>query len=116
MSLFLKRWAKLYAHRTRAELAIEPAVARLGLPYRGQHPVFDGGAILDFAIYPDGLDGPAVDLEVDGPSHRTKKGREHDDERTARLTAAGWTVIRCTNEEAIADPDGTVRRLMLPWS
>lgn len=110
--LFLKRWAKLYSSPTRPELAIEPAVAALGLPYRAQHPAFGQGAILDFAVYPRGLDKPGVALEVDGASHRTKRGIESDKIRTGKLTAAGWTVWRCTNEQATADPAGTVARMV----
>lgn len=110
--LFLRRWAALYASPTDPEIALEPAVAALGVPYRAQHPVFGKGAILDFAVYPRGLNAPGVDLEVDGSSHRTKRGRENDVVRTAKLTAAGWTVWRCTNEEALADPEGTVARMV----
>jgi very-short-patch-repair endonuclease len=49
---------------------------------------------------------------VDGPEHRTAAGRRKDAERTKKLNAAGWTVVRCTNDEALADPWGTVDRLM----
>ena len=111
-NLFLSRWSKLYAHPTKAELAIEPAVAALAVPYRAQHPVFSQGVILDFALFPRGLGAPGVALEVDGPSHRTAKGKAKDVERTAKLEAAGWTVVRCDNEDALADPSGTVARLI----
>lgn len=110
--LMLKRWAKLYTCPTRPELAIEPAVAALGVPYRAQHPVFALGAILDFAVFPRGLDAPGVALEVDGASHRTKAGIAKDAVRTPKLEAAGWTVWRCTNEEALSDPHGTVSRMV----
>lgn len=108
-NLFLTRWARLYVDPTRAERALEPAIAALGVPYRAQHPVFAAGAILDFAVL-----GPRLAVEVDGPSHRTAKAREKDAARTAKLEARGWTVVRCTNEEALADPHGTVARLIKP--
>ena len=51
-------------------------------------------------------------IEVDGKEHQTRSGRKKDEERTQKLNAAGWTVVRCTNEEALRDPFGTVDRLM----
>lgn len=111
-SRFLSYWAKLYNNPTRPELALEPAVARLGIPYRAQHPMFQLGAILDFAVYPDGLARPGVALEVDGESHRRAAQIKKDIERTAKLEALGWRVARCTNEEALADPDAAVARMM----
>ena len=104
---FLERWAKLYADQTPAERAIEPHIAKLGVPYRAQHPVFSCGFILDFAL----LDRKLA-IEVDGKSHRGAAAKAADAERTAKLNAYGWTVVRCTNEEALADPAGTVARLM----
>lgn len=51
-------------------------------------------------------------IEVDDPSHNTAKRRRSDKERTAKLEKAGWRVVRCTNDEALSDPWGTVDRLM----
>lgn len=111
---FLARWSKLYANPTRSELALEPAIAAMGLPYRSQHPVFATGAILDFAVYPRGIGGPKLAIEVDGKEHRTTVGLKKDAERTAKLEAKGWKVVRVTNEQAQADPRGTVERLIKP--
>lgn len=102
----LGRWAKLY-HGTPSELALEPAIARLGLVYRFQHPVWSCGVILDFAF-----PGPLLALEVDGKEHRTKAGREKDEVRTAKLELKGWTVIRCTNEEALGDQATVINRVI----
>lgn len=107
MSLFLTRWAKLYSNPTPAEIALEPAIAALGIRYRFQHPFWGLRIFPDFVL----LDKKVV-IEVDDPSHRTKKKRLADEEKTARLARMGWTVVRCTNEEALADPAGTVARLM----
>lgn len=102
----LKNWAKLYSG-TEAELALEPAVASLGVPYRFQHPVWALGLFPDFVLLRDRLV-----IEVDDRSHRTASKKKADAERTARLEKAGWRVVRCTNEEALAAPYPTVDRMM----
>lgn len=107
MSLFLKRWAKLYSDQTPAERALEPAIASLGIPYRCQHPVWRFGSFIDFVLLDD-----RVAIEVDDASHKRIDRRIKDAERTQKLVAAGWTVVRCTNEEALTDPYRTVDRLM----
>lgn len=94
MSLLLSRWAKLY-NGTVSELSMEPAIAALGIPYRFQHPVWGMGCFLDYA-WPS----MKLALEIDGKEHNTKAGREKDLDRTTRLGRFGWTVIRCTNEDA----------------
>ncbi len=49
---------------------------------------------------------------MDDPSHTTKAKRKKDAERTQTLEAKGWTIVRCTNEEALADPEGAVAKMM----
>lgn len=107
MSLFLTRWAKLYSNPTPAEQALEPAIASLGIRYRFQHPLWGLRLFPDFVL----LDHKVV-IEVDDPSHRTSKKRRADAERTERLTRAGWRVVRCTNDEAVEDPYGTLARML----
>jgi very-short-patch-repair endonuclease len=102
----MKRWAALYKG-TEAEHALEPAVASLGRPYRFQHPLWHLGLFPDFCLIAD-----RTIIEVDDPSHHTKAGRLKDIERTRKLSKYGWRVVRCTNEEAVNDPYGTVNRLM----
>jgi very-short-patch-repair endonuclease len=96
------RWARLYAHPTAEEEALELHVAALGVPYRFQHPVFPAHAILDYAVFPPG--GAKWALEIDGKSHFTSAGRLKDLERTAKLEALGWRVWRCTNDEVANNP------------
>lgn len=108
------RWVRLY-RGTRAELALEPAVAALGRPYRFQHPVWELGVFPDFVLTADGWI-----IEVDGEEHFTPAGLAADEERTRRLVAAGYRgVVRCTNREAVEAPYATVNRMMiqagLPW-
>ena len=95
----LARWAALYSNQTPAEVAIEPAIASLGIPYRTQHPIWSISAFADFA-----LPTLRVILEVDDKSHNQPAKRRADAERTAKLNRRGWRVARCTNEEAILDP------------
>lgn len=109
MSLFLSRWARLYSKQTPSELALEPSVARLGVRYRSQHPEFRMGVVLDFALLDYG-----IAIEVDGPDHQQPKKREADRERTRKLSALGWTVVRCTNAEALTDPEKCLRSMLLP--
>lgn len=108
MSLFLNRWAKLYTKPTEAEQALEPAIAALGKPYRAQHPVFAAGCIVDFALL-----GPKIVIEVDGTSHQSQEAQRKDRERTLKLEALGWVVVRCTNREAKEDPEAAVQALLL---
>lgn len=107
VSLLLKRWAKLYSQPTDAERAIEPAIASLGVPYRFNHPLWALAVFPDFILIRNKLV-----IEVDDPSHARPAKRKADAERTKKLNGAGWQVVRCTNDEALADPYGTVDRLM----
>lgn len=103
------RWCRLY-RGTEAELALEDAVAALGVPYRTQFPGFLFGVryFVDFYLPTLGLV-----IEVDDPSHERNDKREADAERTKELQKEwGVMVLRCTNEDAINDPHGTVRRMM----
>lgn len=103
------RWGRLY-EGTPAELALEDAVAALGVPYRTQFPGFKYGvrAFPDFYLPTLGLV-----IEVDDPSHEKLEKMEADAERTATLNKEwGVRVVRCKNEEALNDPHGTVQRLL----
>jgi very-short-patch-repair endonuclease len=104
---FLSKWAKLYSNMTPAERNLEPAIAKLGVRYRCQHPLWALRVFPDFAL-PD----QRVVIEVDDPSHTTKSARLKDAERTLKIERAGWKVVRCTNDDALSDPIGTVNRLM----
>ena len=100
-------WAKNYLG-TPAELALEPAIASLGLPYRFQHPLFLWGT----RFFPDFcLPTIGVIVEVDDPSHATPERQEKDAERTRVLESLGYVVVRCTNHEALTDPWGVVERV-----
>ena len=105
MSVLLSRWSRLY-RGTPSELALEPHLARMGEVYRFQHPEWRLGVILDFA-FPE----HRLALEVDGSEHFTKAGKAKDEERTKKLEALGWRVVRCSNDEAVNDPETVVLRV-----
>ncbi len=65
-----------------------------GLKFRRQHPI--GPFVADFCC-PD----RRVIIELDGEIHNTQHDR--DAEREALLRAAGYHVVRFTNEELLAD-------------
>lgn len=103
------RWCRLYKG-TAAELALEDAVAALGVPYRNNFPGFLYGVRYFADFY---LPTLRLVIEVDDPSHDKLEKMESDAQRTADLAAAwGVRVVRCKNEEALNDPHGTVRRLV----
>jgi len=104
---FLMRWAKLYSKPTEAETALEPAIASLGTPYRFQHPLWGLSLFPDFVLLV-----PRVIIEVDDSSHSTTVKKRADKERTEKLVRYNWRVIRCTNNQAITDPYGTIDSLM----
>ncbi|HEX5726099.1 MAG TPA: endonuclease domain-containing protein [Longimicrobiaceae bacterium] len=90
---------------TPAEARLWEALRRdqfLGLRFRRQHPV--GRFVLDFYCARHKLC-----IEVDGAYHERQP--ERDAERTAVLAAAGYTVLRFTNEEVISDLDLVLRRI-----
>lgn len=100
------RWQALYKG-TPAELALEDAVAALGIAYRTQFP----GYMYGFRFYPDFLlPTLGVVLEVDDPSHNRAEKILEDADRTEWFeTHKGWKVCRTTNEKALTDPVGAVQ-------
>lgn len=104
-------WAQLYKG-TESELMLEAAVATLGVPYRTNFPCHN--YLPRIAHFPDFL-LPTLGLviEVDGDEHRTLAGRRKDAERSELMTHEhGWTVVRCTNEEALYEPADTLDHLL----
>lgn len=92
---------------TDAEKALELAIAALGEPYRCQHPFFAIHHFADFVI-----PGRKIVIEVDGKSHSTDEQKAKDIKHTLDLQKLGYVVVRCTNEQAMGDPSGTVSALM----
>lgn len=101
----LQNWDWLYQNPTPAERALEPHVAKLGIPYRFQHKVWN--YIIDFA-----LPTVKVAIEVDDKSHNRADKRRKDAERSEWLSRRGWRVVRTTNDEVLADPAAALDRLV----
>lgn len=104
------RAGKLYRDITPAEIKMEEAVAKLGVPYRIQFPYYLWGV----RFFPDFL-LPTLKLiiEVDDESHNERKKKEADAQRTQELNALGWTVVRCTNQEALDDADNILKGMLV---
>jgi len=63
---------------------------------------------LDFAFFsPNGL---KIDVEIDGPFHRTPEGIKRDHKRDQFMKINGWKVIRITD---IALNDGFEKQILL---
>lgn len=107
VNLMAQRWCRLY-RATPAELAIEPYIAALGKTYRTQLPMFlwGGKYFPDVAIF-----GLAIILEIDDDSHRDPGKAAADAERTRELESEGWSVVRCTNVEALTTPLVVIARI-----
>lgn len=76
--------------------------SQLGFKFRRQHPVDQ--YIPDFVCLKKGLV-----VEIDGKIHDTQK--ETDEERTQQLERYGFTVIRFTNEEVIANTETVIQKI-----
>jgi very-short-patch-repair endonuclease len=50
-------------------------------------------------------------IEVDGESHFTNEGKDHDWERTQILEGYGLKVLRFSNHEVLQDLEGVCRRI-----
>lgn len=72
-------------------------------PFRREHPVYAGGRVfyLDFAWPHFG-----VAVEADGRRwHSDPRSFEHDRERQNRLAAAGWAILRVTQQQVRTNPE-----------
>jgi len=82
----LKLWNELRAHRL------------MGLSFRRQQPI--AGYIVDFACPEHRLI-----IEIDGCQHANPEDAAYDTNRTRRLEADGWTVLRFWNDDILRDID-----------
>src|SRR6478672_11151122 len=101
-----------FARRMRREpTPAEEAMWRLlrnrrlaGFKFRRQHPL--GLYIADFYA-----PSAALVLELDGDTHATPEGIEHDRVRHAYLESLGLAVVRFWNSELKDNPDGVLDRI-----
>ncbi len=75
-----------------------------GFKFRRQHPI--SLYIADFYA-----SSAALILELDGDTHATEEGIEHDRVRLAYLQSLGLMVIRFWNFEVNDNPDGILDRV-----
>ena len=73
-----------------------------GVKFRRQKVI--GAYIADFAA-----NDPKLVIELDGESHGTSEN--YDAERTRELEKAGYTVVRYSNADVVANMDGVLRDL-----
>lgn len=95
----LSNWYRNYCKPTKHEAILETEVAKLGIPYRFQHPFQGGRIIADFYI-PDW----SLVIEVDGKSHTTPKQKAKDAANEAWYRTQGILCVRVTN--AVIDQYG----------
>ncbi|WP_237371099.1 endonuclease domain-containing protein [Rhizobium sp. SL42] len=69
-----------------------------GARFRRETPI--GPYIADFAWL-----AARIVIEVDGDSHETQQGRNHDHRRDQFLNQQGFTVLRFDNDLVIVNPD-----------
>lgn len=89
----LKLWNAVRAHRL------------MGLSFRRQMPI--AGYIVDFAC-----PQYKIVVEVDGSGHAMPHTLNDDAERSERLAAAGWTVLRFWNDDVLKDIDGVCTHIV----
>jgi very-short-patch-repair endonuclease len=90
----LKLWIEIRAHRL------------MELAFRRQMPI--AGYIVDFAC-PD----KKLIVELDGSQHARTEASEMDAERTAKLQALGWTILRFWNDDIIRDIDNVCQHIVV---
>ncbi|MCH7673398.1 endonuclease domain-containing protein [candidate division KSB1 bacterium] len=75
-----------------------------GVKFRRQYSV--DAYILDF--YSPSL---KLAIEVDGPSHLTSRGIEHDENRTTHIEGFGIRILRFTNDDVYENIEGVIFRI-----
>jgi very-short-patch-repair endonuclease len=88
-----KLWNELRAHRL------------MGLGFRRQVPI--AGYIVDFACAAHRLI-----VEVDGSQHARPQSADYDRQRTWRLEADGWTILRFWNDDVLRDIDNVCEHIV----
>ncbi len=115
MSFMHSNWAKLVKGMTLAELSLEIEIAKLGFPYRVQHPFFLWHSrrlpfFPDFYVMRPG--SPFI-IEVDDPDHDKPEKKKRDAVRTQRIwEVERIPVVRVTNAEVHADPAAALAKAL----
>lgn len=99
---------KLRKHPTRGEAALwrELKGAKVGgVWFKRQYVI--RGWIADFYA-----PKPRLVVEVDGPSHWTKAGKERDAFRDKTMQDLGLRIVRVTNEWVLNEPQKAVEKIL----
>jgi len=78
--------------------------SQIGSKFRRQHSI--GGYIVDFYC-----PSKKLVIEIDGPSHFTKEGKEYDAVRTEFFQGLNIKVIRFTNLEIVTETQKVVKKI-----
>ena len=78
----------------------------MGLSFRRQMPI--AGYIVDF-----GCPSKKLMVEVDGSQHGNAANAEADKQRTLKLEALGWTVLRFWNDDVMHDIDNVCQHIVI---
>jgi len=93
---------------TRAEIIVWARLKRLrsdGYRFRRQHPIDD--FIVDFANVEHQLA-----IEIDGATHSEPAEVKYDENRTRKLEALGWSVLRVSNTDVYESPESVVSAIL----
>jgi very-short-patch-repair endonuclease len=75
-----------------------------GAKFRRQQPV--GVYVVDFVSF-----GKKLVVEIDGGQHNETPTRERDEQRTKRLEANGFRVMRFWNNDVLLNPEGVLTKI-----
>ena len=78
----------------------------MDLKFRRQLPI--AGYIADFAC-----PSHKIIVELDGSQHSHDDAISYDSERTRKLEALGWTVLRFGNDDVMKDIDGVCLHIII---
>ena len=107
VSLLRDRARELRANATDAEQWLWHRLRRRqihGVAFYRQRPV--GAYILDFAAT-----SIKLGIELDGAQHFAPRGEAKDRERTAALSALGYTLMRFDNAQVLQQTDAVVQAI-----
>ena len=95
----IERARRLRRELTLAEKKLWTELRKFKLPIRRQTPI--GTHIVDFVCH-----AAKLVIEVDGGVHRLEDVAEKDAVKAQWLEGRGYRILRISNEEVLADPEG----------
>jgi very-short-patch-repair endonuclease len=108
LNRFVERARSLRARQTSSEALLWRALRGRRLArhkFRRQHAILS--YVADFAC----LDARLV-VEIDGDTHFTDHGKRRDAVRTQAIEAAGFHILRVTNQDVRSNMDGVIETIL----